>query len=256
MPNIEVHIDRPGGVQRVGTLHRQARRGGEAVAFEYHPDWLTDPDRFSLEPALTLNRGAFAPAAGLIMFGSIGDSAPDTWGRRLMQRAERRRAVREGRAVRTLAESDYLIGVADVSRLGALRFRYTGGEMFEAQTAQGVPGLVELGRLMAVTDRILRDEETDADLQMIFAPGSSLGGARPKASVIDHHGRLSIAKFPKPDDDYSVERWESVALTLAGMAGVRVAAHELIEVAGQAILLSRRFDREGRGASRFCRPCR
>jgi serine/threonine-protein kinase HipA len=117
--------------------------------------------------------------------------------------------------------------------------------VFEAPTAQGVPRLVELGRLMAVTDRILRDEETDADLQMIFAPGSSLGGARPKASVIDQHGRLSIAKFPKPDDDYSVERWESVALTLAGMAGVRVAAHELIEVAGQSILLSRRFDREG-----------
>ena len=82
MPNIEVHIDRPGGVQRVGTLHRQARRGGEAVAFEYHPDWLADPDRFSLEPALTLNRGAFAPTVGLAMFGSIGDSAPDTWGRR------------------------------------------------------------------------------------------------------------------------------------------------------------------------------
>ncbi len=245
MPDIEVHIDKPGGVQRVGTLHRQARRGGEAVAFEYHPDWLSRPDRFSLEPALTLNRGAFAPAAGLATFGSLGDSAPDTWGRRLMQRAERRRAEREGRAVRTLAEADYLMGVADVSRLGALRFRHAGGEVFEAPTAQGVPRLVELGRLMAVTDRILRDEETDADLQMIFAPGSSLGGARPKASVIDQHGRLSIAKFPKPDDDYSVERWESVALTLAGMAGVRVAAHELIEVAGQSILLSRRFDREG-----------
>ena len=251
MADIEVHLDRPGGVQRVGTLHRQARRGGEAVAFEYHPDWLADPDRFSLEPALTLNRGAFAPGAGLAIFESIGDSAPDTWGRRLMQRAERRRAEREGRAVRTLAEADYLIGVADVSRLGALRFRYAGGEAFEAPAAQGVPGLVELGRLMAVTDRILRDEETDADLQMIFAPGSSLGGARPKASVIDQHGHLSIAKFPKPDDDYSVERWESVALTLAGMAGVRVAAHELIEVAGQAILLSRRFDREGEGRTPF-----
>lgn len=96
---------------------------------------------------------------------------------------------------------------------------------------------------MAVTDRILRDEETDADLQMIFAPGSSLGGARPKASVIDQHGHLSIAKFPKPDDDYSVERWESVALTLARMAGIRVA--------GQAILLSRRFDREGEGRIPF-----
>ena len=179
MADIEVHLDRPGGVQRVGTLHRQARLGGEAVAFEYHPDWLADPDRFSLEPALTLNRGAFAPGAGLAMFGSIGDSAPDTWGRRLMQRAERRRAGQEGRAVRTLAEADYLIGVADVSRLGALRFRYAGGEAFETPTAQGVPSLVELGRLMAVTDRILRDEETDADLQMIFAPGSSLGHAQP-----------------------------------------------------------------------------
>jgi serine/threonine-protein kinase HipA len=162
-----------------------------------------------------------------------------------MQRAERRRAQREGRAVRTLAEADYLLGVADISRLGALRFRYAGREAFEAPTAQGVPGLVDLGRLMAVTDRILRDEETDEDLQMILAPGSSLGGARPKASVIDQHGRLSIAKFPKPDDDYSVERWEAVALRLAAMAGITAAGHELLEVAGRSVLLSRRFDRAG-----------
>ncbi|GLS40022.1 hypothetical protein GCM10010869_56190 [Mesorhizobium tianshanense] len=80
---------------------------------------LDDPDRFSLEPALALTRGAFAPPAGLATFGSIGDSAPDTWGRRLMQRSERRLAEREKRAVRTLAESDYLLGVADQTRLGA-----------------------------------------------------------------------------------------------------------------------------------------
>ena len=120
---IEVHIDYAPGVKRVGVLHRHVRRGVETISFEYHSDWLGDPESFSLEPALTLNRGAFAPAGGLSIFGSIGDSAPDTWGRRLMQRAERRRAQREGRQVRTLMEIDYLLGVSDISRLGALRFR-------------------------------------------------------------------------------------------------------------------------------------
>jgi len=96
--DIEVYIDFEPGLKRVGILGRHVRRGVEATSFEYHPDWLGDPECFSLEPALTLNRGAFAPADGLPIFGSIGDSAPDTWGRRLMQRAERRRAEREADA--------------------------------------------------------------------------------------------------------------------------------------------------------------
>jgi serine/threonine-protein kinase HipA len=244
MADVEVHIDFAGGLRRVGTLHRQPRRGGEAVIFEYHPDWLADALRFSLEPALALGQGAFVPAAGLSMFGSIGDSAPDTWGRRLMQRAERRQAERDGRSPRTLSEADYLLGVADISRLGALRFRGVGEAVFQASTQAGVPGLVELGRLMGVTERILHDEETDEDLTIIFAPGSSLGGARPKASVIDQHGRLSIAKFPKETDEYSIELWEEVALRLAERAGIRTPAHELLNVAGKQVLLSRRFDRE------------
>jgi serine/threonine-protein kinase HipA len=243
--DIEVHIDFAPGLKRVGTLHRQARRGSEAVSFEYHPDWLSEPARFSLEPALTLNRGAFAPNAGQPIFGSIGDSAPDTWGRRLMQRAERRLAERESRPPRTLMEADYLIGVSDVSRLGALRFRQSGDDQFQSPTTAGVPALIELGRLLQITERILRDEETDDDLQMIFAPGSSLGGARPKASVIDQHGRLAIAKFPKETDDYSVEVWESVALRLAAAAGIRIPDHEIIRVAGKSVLISRRFDRGG-----------
>jgi serine/threonine-protein kinase HipA len=123
--DIEVFVDFAPGLKRVGTLHRQPRRGSEVISFEYRPDWLTEKVRFSLEPALTLNRGAFAPARGQQIFGSIGDSAPDTWGRRLMQRAERRGAERDGRAVRTLMEIDYLLGVSDISRLGALRFRRT-----------------------------------------------------------------------------------------------------------------------------------
>ncbi len=225
------------------TLHRHARRGVEAISFEYHSIWLEDAARFSLEPALTLSRGVFAAANSAPVFGSIGDSAPDTWGRRLMQRAERRRAEQEHRAVRTLQELDYLLGVSDVSRLGALRFRNSGEEIFQSPTSVGVPGLVDLGRLLQVTDRILRNEETDEDMQVIFAPGSSLGGARPKASVIDQQGHLSIAKFPKETDDYSIELWESVALILAERAGIRAPHHELIRVAGRPVMLSRRFDR-------------
>ena len=243
--DIEVFVDFAPGLKRVGILHRQPRRGSEVISFEYHPDWLTEKVRFSLEPALTLNRGAFVPARGQQIFGSIGDSAPDTWGRRLMQRAERRRAEREGRAVRTLMEIDYLLGVSDISRLGALRFRRTGEEQFESPTAAGVPATIELTRLLQITERILRDEETDEDLQMIFAPGSSLGGARPKTSVLDQRGRLSIAKFPKEIDEYSIEVWEAIALQLAARAGIRTPEHELITVAEKPVLLSRRFDRDG-----------
>jgi serine/threonine-protein kinase HipA len=179
------------------------------------------------------------------MFGSLGDSAPDTWGRRLMQRAERRLASHEGRAVRALSETDYLLGVADVARLGALRFRLPGDADFRSPTTEGVPSQVELERLLHITERILRDDETDEDLRMIFAPGSSLGGARPKASVIDRHGRLAIAKFPKETDEYSIERWEAVALDLAERAGIRTSEHELLRIAGKPVLLSRRFDRTG-----------
>jgi len=242
--DIEVFIDFAPGLKRVGTLRRQDRRGGEAVNFEYHASWLRDAARFSLEPALTLDHGVFATATGRQLFGSIGDSAPDSWGRRLMQRAERRLADREGRTARTLMETDYLLGVSDVSRLGALRFRRSAEEQFASPTTEGVPGLIELARLLQTTERILRNEETDEDLRLIFAPGSSLGGARPKASVIDQHGRLAIAKFPKEADEYSVETWEAVALQLAVRAGIRTPEHELIRVTQKPVLLSRRFDRD------------
>jgi serine/threonine-protein kinase HipA len=243
MPDIEVHIDLDGQSRRVGLLRHNIVRRAETVTFEYDDIWFDDASRFSIEPALTLTRGIFPPPQGQSMFGSIGDSAPDTWGRRLMQRAERRQAERDDRAVRTLTETDYLLGVSDQIRLGALRFRRVGNETFQAPSRAGVPALIELGRLLQITERILRDEETDEDLQLIFAPGSSLGGARPKASVIDQHGRLSIAKFPKETDDYSIETWEEIAMRLADRAGIFTPRHELIQVAGKAVMLSRRFDR-------------
>ena len=233
MADFEVHFSLGGKDHRVGLARSNVVRGKETVVFEYAGEWLEDGERFPLAPDLPLTRGGFPPPAGQAIHGSLSDSAPDTWGRRLMQRAERRQAEREGRAVRTLMESDYLLGVADETRLGALRFRQVGEETFLARPRSGVPALVELGRLLQSTERILRNEETDEDLKMIFAPGSSLGGARPKASVIDQHGRLSIAKFPKESDEYSIETWEEIALRLAERAGIATADHELLQNGGQ-----------------------
>jgi serine/threonine-protein kinase HipA len=243
MTDFEVHLSLEGETRQIGRARSNRVRGKETILFEYTEEWLKDADRFELEPGLPLTRGGFAPPDGQSIHGTLGDSAPDTWGRRLMQRAERRQATREGRAVRTLLESDYLLGVSDESRLGALRFRRADGPAFLAESSREIPALVELGRLLQCTDRILRDEETDEDLLMIFAPGSSLGGARPKASVLDQHGRLSIAKFPKESDEYSIETWEEIALRLAERAGIPTPHHELLEVAGRSVLLSRRFDR-------------
>lgn len=245
MADFEVHIDLEGETFPVGFVHTNRVRGHETILFEYAAEWLEHPLRFSLEPALGLTPGIFAPPTGHGIFGSLGDSAPDIWGRRLMQRAERRAAACAKRPVRSLAESDYLLGVADETRLGALRFRRVGDEQFQAPTTFGVPPLLQLGRLLQTTERILRDEESEDDLQLIFAPGSSLGGARPKASVIDQHGHLSIAKFPKETDEYSIETWEEIAMRLADRAGISTPGHELLQVDGTAVFLSRRFDRSG-----------
>ncbi len=245
MSDVDVFLDWQRRCRRIGLMRRHAGRGREAVTFEYDPEWLAATDRFSMDPALPVGPGVFRPPAGAEMFGTLGDSAPDTWGRMLMRRRERRAAEREGRAVRTLHETDFLLGVSDLTRLGALRFRWQGEEVFQAPQSRGVPDMLALGDLLGASQRIVRGDETDEDLRMIFAPGSSLGGARPKASVVDQHGRLAIAKFPKETDEYSLERWEAIALDLAAKAGIRTAAHELHEVADRPVLLSRRFDRNG-----------
>jgi serine/threonine-protein kinase HipA len=238
---IEVFLDAYGERRKVGTLRRHSGAHRERVTYEHHPDWLASPEAFQFDPTLPLRSGNHHPGAGKEMFGTLGDSAPDTWGRRLMDRQERRLAEREERRRRNLHEVDYLLGVSDETRLGALRFCVNG--VFQSQQASGVPSTVALGDLLSASQRIERGEETDEDLSMIFAPGSSLGGARPKASIYDQHGNLSIAKFPKENDQYSVERWEAIALDMAEAAGIRVADHELIEAAGHTVFLSRRFDR-------------
>jgi serine/threonine-protein kinase HipA len=240
---IEIYIDLNRESIRVGTLFRVPSRDRETISFEYHPSWLAHSSRFALEPALAIGEGRFYPEQGREMFGAIGDSAPDTWGRQLMRRSERRKAKIEDRQVRTLHETDFLLGVSDVSRLGALRLKRESDERFQAPTKSGVPGFIALGQLLESAQRVERGIETDSDLQMIFAPGSSLGGARPKASIIDQHGNLAIAKFPKDTDEYSIETWEHIALTLADMAGIYCSEHELVKVAKRPVLISKRFDR-------------
>lgn len=244
-----VYVDLEGRPVLVGRLWARFKDGRESAAFEYDDAWLSREERFPLEPALLLEIGKYHTAPGRRIFGAFGDSAPDRWGRTLMQIAERRQAGQEGRSPRFLREIDYLLRVNDEVRQGALRFAQSPGGPFLAESGRAdVPALLDLPRLLGAANRLSMDAaadrpETDDDLRLLLAPGSSLGGARPKASVRDRDGSLAIAKFPKMDDSIDTVRWESVALTLAKRAGIEVPPARLEQVGRSAVLLVRRFDR-------------
>ena len=238
-----VYVDLEGAPHLVGRLWARSRKGKEGASFEYDDTWLARPFRFALEPALMLGRGPHHTMAGRLIFGAIGDSAPDRWGRTLIQREERRKARKEKRLPRTLLEVDYLLGVSDITRQGALRFAETEGGPFLATGAQ-VPPMLQLPALLGAALRISADGGNDDDLQLLLAPGSSLGGARPKASVVDRDGRLAIAKFPQHGDVTRVTLWEAVALQLAAYAGIPTSEWRVEGVARQDVLLVRRFDRK------------
>jgi serine/threonine-protein kinase HipA len=241
-----VYVDLDGTPHLMGRLWARVRKQKESATFEYDEGWLRNPARFSLEPALQLGPGPFHTVAGMPMFGAIGDSAPDRWGRTLMRRMERRRAEREGSAPRTLQEIDYLLLVDDEARLGALRFaERAGGPFLREEGAKRIPPLVELPKLLSAAEHVMEDKDTEEDLRLLFAPGSSLGGARPKASVIENDGRLAIAKFPRKDDATNTVLWEGVALALAKKSGITVPENRVEIVADKPVLLLRRFDRDG-----------
>ena len=237
-----VYVDLEGEPHLVGRLWARSRRGKESASFEYDDVWLANPLRFALEPALVLGKGPHHTMAGRLIFGGIGDSAPDRWGRVLIQREERRRAREEKRLPRTLLEIDYLLGVSDIARQGALRFAETEGGPFLATGTQ-IPPLIRLPALLTAAMRLSEDGGNDDDLLLVLAPGSSLGGARPKASVVDRDGQLAIAKFPQHGDLIRVTLWEAVALRLASLAGIPTSEWRLENVGGQDVLLLRRFDR-------------
>lgn len=231
------------GDMRVGRLWARARSGRESASFEYDDGWLARPDAFSLDPELVLGAGQFHTERPL--FNAFTDPAPDRWGQTLLRRNERTRAKAEGRVPRTLASIDMLTLVDDETRLGALRFRAPGEGAFLTAGRSRVPPLVELPRLLRATNRVLGEEETEDDLALLLAPGTSLGGARPKASVRDPGGRLAIAKFPSQHDDWPVTRWEAATLAMAEAARIEVPRRQLATVLKKPVLILERFDRRG-----------
>jgi serine/threonine-protein kinase HipA len=241
-----VYADLNGTPNLAGQLFAHARRGREAATFAYDDAWLRNAERFALEPALQLGPGPFHTGADKALFGAIGDSAPDRWGRSLMRRTERRRAAAAGTTPRTLSEIDYLLLVNDEARLGALRFAdQVGGPFLAPDNESPVPPLITLPRLLSAAERVVDDSEDDEDLRLLFAPGASLGGVRPKASVREPDNSLAIAKFPHRDDEWNAVVWEAVSLSLAAKAGISVASWRLEKIAGKDVILLGRFDRDG-----------
>ena len=241
---LDVFADLEGVPVRAGRLWARTRGRKESASFEYDDGWLAHRAGFALDPMLPLGRGLFHTEQPL--FNAFGDPAPDRWGQTLMRRNERARAKAEGRTPRTLLAVDFLTLVDDATRLGALRFRdASSGDAFLSSSGKPVPPLLELARLLSATSRIAANEETDADLALVLAPGTSLGGARPKASVRDADGRLLIAKFPRKDDEWPLTRWEATTLALAAHAKIDVCQARLQDVARRSVLLLKRFDRDG-----------
>lgn len=252
-PAAYVYIDIEGVARPVGRLWTRRDRSRETASFEFDREWLADPVHHALGPALPPTAGAFHTSEDRALFGALGDSAPDRWGRRLIMRNEARRARAAGTAPRAPREIDYLLGVTDIVRQGALRFRITPNGPFEAPLSEErghvhIPPLIELPELLNAANALSEDPESkkaEDAVQLLLAPGSSLGGARPKASVRDRDGALAIAKFPDKADNVDVIRWERVMLELAARAGITVSHSRLEPVGESVVLIVRRFDRHG-----------
>jgi serine/threonine-protein kinase HipA len=228
-----------------GRMYSHRHRGVESISFVYDDRFLASPDAYALDPALPLVTGTLQTPAGHALFGAFADSLPDRWGRTLIHRAERARAKAAGTAPRSIGEVDLLLGVRDDLRQGALRFRAGDQGPFVATEDSGVPALTDLPGLLDIAAHVERDTAAYDELQRLLRAGSSLGGARPKAHVLDA-GRLAIAKFPSPGSDtWNVMAWEKVALDLAHDAGVTVPDSQLIRVGDRHVLIVDRFDRRG-----------
>ena len=206
----------------IGTLHADPIRGSEHFSFEYSHKWLKRSDDVPtmLDPDLQLFDGVQHAQDGK-NFRVFLDSCPDTWGRLLMKRREAVEAKRQGRQPKALSDSDYLLGVCDQSRMGALRFKLEhDGPFLDSDTQRAAPPMAKLRELEHASSVVENDfDDSDPDtlkwLSMLMAPGTSLGGARPKASVVDDQGHLWIAKFPSGHDQVDVGAWEYLAYKLA-----------------------------------------
>ncbi|MFC1610658.1 type II toxin-antitoxin system HipA family toxin [Myxococcota bacterium] len=243
-------LDTLEGPKLMGTLFAMPSRGQEIFSFDYDPAWLAGPHAQTLDPGLGLFAGPQNAPTDQGNFGVFLDSCPDRWGRVLMLRREAQVARAEGRPEKTLHESDYLLGVHDGHRMGALRFRTApGGPFLDDSKVLASPPWTSLRELEYASLQLERDDAaTDPDyskwLRMLIAPGGSLGGARPKASVLDETGMLWIAKFPSRRDSDDVGAWEGVIHELARSCGVVVPTAQTRRFGSDhRTFLSLRFDR-------------
>jgi len=234
--------------RELGILYVSNVRGTETFSFEYNEDYLKNPVSCSIDPDLELFQGRQFTYQKP-NFGIFSDSAPDRWGRTLMDRRERFRAKEEGRKPRTLLTSDYLLGVYDESRMGALRFALEkDGPFLSSDSEESVPPWTTLRTLEEASREFEKEENALSDkwLSQLLKPGSSLGGARPKATVRDVDGSLWIAKFPSKHDETNVGSWEKVVHDLAKICGLNVPESRLETFSRHGgTFIVKRFDRSG-----------
>ncbi|MCC6370376.1 MAG: HipA domain-containing protein [Bacteroidia bacterium] len=237
----------------MGTLSSTPAKGKEVFSFEYTKEWLKSDFTYMIDPDLQMYSGRYFPREEKLNFGAFLDSCPDRWGRVLMDRREAAMARKEGRTAKHLLESDYLLGVFDGHRMGALRFKTNESEAFlNGDKNMAAPPFTSLRELEQASLKFEEDNANDEEylnwINLLIAPGSSLGGARPKASVKDPHGDLWIAKFPSIKDEKNTGAWEMVANALAYKAGLRVAQGDIKKFRSKYhTYLTKRFDRIDNG---------
>ncbi len=237
----------------MGLLQSERLRGKEVFSYENDPGWLKYPQFRSLDPDLTAFTGKQFLPLDKKNFGLFLDSSPDRWGRTLLQRREAIIARSEGRSAKTLTESDFLMGVYDGNRMGGLRFKFAKeGEFMDNNSDMATPPWSSLRELEYASQQIESEDTRDRDairwLNMLIAPGSSLGGARPKANIIDSDNKLWIAKFPSNNDDIDVGAWEYLCWKLANLCGVKMSESRMQKFSSRNnTFLTKRFDRTSSG---------
>ena len=243
--------------EEIGVLSYERVRGNDHFAFEFSREWLSRHGGVILSGDVMNVRGMQYPRQGNSVFGFVKDSFPDRWGRALLDRRERLAAQEEHRPVRTLSNYDYLVGIEDLTRMGGIRYRTeNNGAFINSNSRYSVPPLESLRALCDACQEIESAEERNELpqqrwLDQLVDPGSSLGGARPKANVVDTDGRLYVAKFPSKKDLEDTELIEHFSHILARKAGIDVANTRVIPISkDRHLLLSERFDRTPEGKRR------
>ncbi len=232
----------------IGILSAQQAKGSKAFSFSYDTDWISSQEQLLLDPDIVWYSGQQYPN-GKENFGVFLDSMPDTWGRTLMKRRAALNAKEQGKPVPVLYDIDFLLGVHDLSRMGALRFkREPDGDFLDNDPVSPAPPWASIRELQYGAKLIESNEDTVEVrkwLAMLMAPGSSLGGARPKANILDEHGHPWIAKFPSKNDIIDKGAWEYLAYRIAGDSGINMAESRIEHIAGTYhTFFTKRFDRE------------